>query len=409
MHSVRSAGAGAQSTSMHPEFMPSRKTFALTFFSAAALAANSFAGPIASSAPNSTEESVYDKIWGLTKFYENKKNPFIQSVRLTGRYHGQYHWTRLDTGDIDEWDNRRFRIGLEVAIAQNFLLKGEMVSGANMESFYDGFTELYLQWKPDPRFALQVGYQKPRFTYDWTTSSRYILTFERSMLLNQFRPDYAPGITLGGKVGSFDYYLGAFSNGPDNDVLNGFTEFNGGSSYIAQIGYDFAKSWNLEVARARLEYLYSDINPDSRILNTFEHGVAASLQLRQGRTEVVTELLHGQGESSRAYGLWVMPSYMITDKLQVVARYQAAFSDEPTGLAGQRRYERDAGAGRGDRYQAAYLGFNYYLYGHKLKLMGGVEYADMDGPKGYNGWTGLVGVRVFWGPESKGVAPSTRD
>ena len=378
-------------------------------FSALLLAVTAQAGPASSPSSETNDQSIYEQIWGMTKFYENKDNPFIQSVRLTGRYHGQYHWTRLDTGDNDEWEHRRFRIGLEVAFAHNFLLKGEMVSAAGMENFYDGFTELYLQWKPDPRFALQVGYQKPKFTYDWTTSSRYILTFERSMLLNQFRPDYAPGITLGGKVGKFDYYLGAFSNEPDNDVLNGFTEFNGGSSYIAQIGYEFGKAWGLELAHARLEYLYSDINRDSRILNVFEHGVAASLQVRQGRKEVVAELLHGQGESSRAYGLWVMPSYMITDKLQVVARYQAAFSDEPEGLAGQRRYERFAGAGRGERYQAGYLGFNYFLYGHKLKLMGGVEYADMDGPKGYNGWTGLVGVRVFWGPETKGVQPSTAD
>jgi hypothetical protein len=33
---------------------------------------------------------------------------------------------------------------------------------------------------------------------------------------------------------------------------------------------------------------------------------------------------------------------------------------------------------------------------HRLKLMGGVEYANMDGPTGYDGWTALAGLRVYW-------------
>ena len=35
------------------------------------------------------EPSIYDQIWGLTKLYSNKDNPFIQELSLAGRYHGQ--------------------------------------------------------------------------------------------------------------------------------------------------------------------------------------------------------------------------------------------------------------------------------------------------------------------------------
>ena len=46
--------------------------------------------------------------------------------------------------------------------------------------------------------------------------------------------------------------------------------------------------------------------------------------------------------------------------------------------------------------QAAYLGFQYFIYGDKLKLLGGAEYASVDGGGDggdYDGWTVLTGIR----------------
>lgn len=41
--------------------------------------------------PRSKEESIYDKIWSLATIYENKENPLLQKLALTGRHHGQYY------------------------------------------------------------------------------------------------------------------------------------------------------------------------------------------------------------------------------------------------------------------------------------------------------------------------------
>lgn len=52
---------------------------------------------------------------------------------------------------------------------------------------------------------------------------------------------------------------------------------------------------------------------------------------------------------------------------------------------------------RGDL--AGYPGVNYYLYGHKLKFMTGVEFSLMDGGSDggdYDGVTALAGVRIYW-------------
>ena len=67
-----------------------------------------------------------------------------------------------------------------------------------------------------------------------------------------------------------------------------------------------------------------------------------------------------------------------------------------------RRYERAAGLGRGDLYQAGYFGVNYYIAKHRLKLMNGIEYANMSGK---HAWTASTMLRFYFGPHSGGAFP----
>ena len=66
----------------------------------------------------------------------------------------------------------------------------------------------------------------------------------------------------------------------------------------------------------------------------------------------------------------------------------------PDGLSLPSRYEgaSDTTDGSGNTYTSAYLGINYYIYGHKLKLMNGVEYSHLGGGD-YDGFTFLSGLR----------------
>ena len=349
------------------------------------------------------EESAFDQIWGLTKLYENKDHPVLQELRFTGRYHGQYHWSEGDDTSNEAWEDRRFRLGLEAKLFNDITLKGEMVSGSDFDPFYNGFTELYLQWNPLDAFAIIAGRQKPRFTNDWSTGSRYHNYLERSALLNQFRPDYTPGVAFTGKLGKFNYYTGVFSNSPSDELSDEFGNIEG-ISFIAQIGYDLKETLGTDSADWRLEYLCSDSNEDSTIFNHFENGLATSLSVRSGKASLITELLYGVGsESGDVFGVNLQPGYFVTDKLQVVGRYQVATSNGSEGISAQRRYERTVGLGKGGLYKAGYVGANYYIYGNKLKLMGGLEYSTLGGEEQ---WTGLLGVRVFWGAEVKGSFPT---
>jgi opacity protein-like surface antigen len=114
---------------------------------ASAQAGISSSGKAALEAPVAVkEESAFDQIWGLTKLYENEDNPVLQELRFTGRYHGQYHWSAGNDTSDEGWEDRRFRLGLEAKLFNDITLKGEMVSGSDFDPFYNGFTELYLQW-----------------------------------------------------------------------------------------------------------------------------------------------------------------------------------------------------------------------------------------------------------------------
>jgi phosphate-selective porin OprO and OprP len=350
-----------------------------------------------------------DKVWGLATLYKSDDG-FLNELSLTGRYHGQFWNADADDGDDNDWDNRRFRLGSRAYfLDRKFELKAEIFSDLNSGGdFYEGLTEAYIAWHASDAFNLTVGKQKPRFGWEWTMSSRVIPTFERSALINQFRPDYAAAAVIDGKVDKWSYYTGVFSNDTvgDGDDTTEFGEFDGGWSAIASVGYDFSEDMGLKKAIWRLDYIHSEHDDADEVLTAFENGVSTSLEIKEGDWGLLTELLFADGDATN-WGLVLIPTYDLTDRLQLVARYQLGLSDEDTGLSAQRRYEREVGGAGGDMYNAVYLGLQYFLFDgkdvakkpdqkHRLKLMGGVEYANMDGPKGYDGWTALAGVRVYW-------------
>lgn len=150
-------------------------------------------------------------------------------------------------------------------------------------------------------------------------------------------------------------------------------------------------------------YLYSDANQHATNLNRFKDGFSAALILTEGAGSLVSEALLGtRSNNGDAFGINIQPGYFLTDKLQLATRYQLAFANQADGLRAQRRYEQLVAVDNGDLYQAAYAGFNYYIAGHRIKLMNGIEYANMNGQ---DVWTASIAMRIFWGPNASGPFP----
>ncbi len=347
--------------------------------------------------------NIVDSPGNLGRVYRSDSNKYLQELWLLGRYHGQYHWTDGATREDHGYETRRLRLGAQAKILDHATLHAQMVSGSDVNPFYNGFTELWAQWSFSPEIALTMGQQKNRFTHDRNVSSRYLNYLERAMLTNMFAVDYTPAVTIQGKVSNFPYYVGVFSNGTGREIGKYFTDFNSGYSFIAASYYNFGRGLGGESATFYCSYIHSSATRNATNMNRFDDGLSSAAIFTDGHASLIAEVTAGWGsKEGNAVGLNLQYSYFFNRFLQLATRYQIASSTDAQGLLPQRRYERNVGIQPGNLYQASYAGLNYYLAKHRLKLLTGLEYVNMSAQ---GAWTVSTGVRFYFGPHSGGAFP----
>jgi phosphate-selective porin OprO/OprP len=340
------------------------------------------------------------------RIYKNDHDEYLQELWLLGRFHGQYHWTEASTGQDNGYETRRFRLGAQARILKRATLHAQMISGSDINPFYNGFSELWAQWEFSPEFAVTLGQQKHRFTHDRNVSSRYLNYLERSMLTNMFNVDYTPAVTIQGNMRDTSYYTGFFSNSTGQDMGKAFSRFDSGYSYLAAVYHDLGSAAFADNVTLHATYVHSDANQNSTNLNRFDNGLSGAAIITHGQASFIAELVSGIGsDNGHATGINLQPSYFLNNQLQVATRYQLAVSNNSNGLQPQRRYEQNVTIDPGNLYQAGYVGLNYYIAKHNLKLMTGLEYANMNGQGVV---TGTTMVRLYFGPHSGGAFPMNR-
>lgn len=349
-----------------------------------------------------SEMSTYDRIWRrFTTMYDDQSNPVVQRVLLSGRFQHEFAMLDADQGDHDEWNTRRFRIGPRVTLFRTWTVAVEAdLNPQEFDPFYVRLTDAYVQWSRSPRLAITVGKHSIPFTMDGATSSKDLLTIDRSNLANNiwFPEEYLPGASISGQAAPWTYRLGVYSAGERNKE---FGTFDGSFATLAVVGFDFAKRLGVKEALLSAQYVYQ--NPDGN--NTFTRPLhqilSVNFKLEQprwgfrGDAAAATGYL-GQSDLS---AVMAMPYVNLTGKLQLVGRYTFVGSADPNGVR-LAAYENRIAAGRGDAYHEGYVGANYFFYGHKLKLQTGVQYADMDDRANdggaYSGLSWVTGIRIGW-------------
>jgi phosphate-selective porin OprO/OprP len=357
---------------------------------------------VAGTASAQTPTSAYDRIWrNFTDLYVDDSNPLVQRVILSGRFHYEFADVDAEEGDNAEWNVRRLRIGPRIVFFKNFLLHSELeLDPQRHNPFYVRFTDFYVQWTNNPKIVLTVGKQGALFTLDGSTSSRELLTIDRSNLANNiwFPQEYIPGVSLSGRSAPWVYRVGMYSAGAMNRE---FGEFNGGTATLGVLGYDFASKLGVKEALMTGNYVYQTDDPNNTFTRQLQH--IGSINFRFEATR-----WGARGDYSRASGylgqpdLWAfqaMPFVNISPKFQVVGRHTYIKSNRPNGIRFA-TYESRVVPGRGDKYNELYAGANYYFYGHKLKVQTGVQLSDMndkasDGGE-FSGLSWTTGLRVGW-------------
>ena len=402
-----------------------------------ALAASAaFAGTAQATKTETKEKTVYDSIWDSLTLYKNKDGLFLNEFRIVGRAHFDSYYTDSNLGWDQDWTVRRLRLGIKATFFHNLDLHVETdlapqnPGGALYvgDPTYQRLTDAYLAYKFSDALKLTVGKHSVKFTLDGGTSSNELITIDRNNLSNNlwFPTEYISGVSLSGKKGGWQYNTGFFSGGSIYAAQTKFAgsskefgNFNGGNFWLGSVGYDFAKNLGVKKALLRADFIYNDPSTQSNATKNFSQIGSLNFQLDAGRWGFSTDLAAGNGSlgQSDVLGAVVMPWFHITEKLQLVGRYTYMVSDDPNGLSFN-RYENvlavntnkngtvktdrfgKVSSQKGDEYNEAYVGLNYFLYGHKLKLQTGVDYAWMRDTKkdggNYSGWTWTTGLRISW-------------
>lgn len=355
------------------------------------------------------EPSLFDEIWGLAVLYKNKENPFLQELSIVGRQQNDFYYFDADQGQDDDWINRRSRIGLKAKVLQDFTLHGEVdLDLQDHDPLYNKLTDAYIKWSPSKEFNLTLGKHGAKFTLDGSTSSTSLITIDRSNIANNFwfPEEYMPGVSVGGEVGKWTYNIGYFSSG---EASPEFGDFNAGSFGLISLGYNLAATLGVDKAVVRADFVYQDENPGnsrgtpSGFTRNSEMVGSLNFQMEEGRFGLGTDLVGLKGYLGQPdmFGVQIMPSFFLNESktFQGVLRYTYINSDGNNGIR-LARYENTIVSGRGDEYNEIYAGLNYYIYGHKLKLQTGVQYASMsdsanDGGE-YDGWGVTAGLRISW-------------
>ena len=342
-----------------------------------------------------------EELWSHAVIYEDKGNPYLQKVRLIGRYHT--NWTSVDSdqGDRTDWETRRLRLGINAEFLEQFEIRNEWnVTGLDDDIWdpkVDNIDTLFLSWKPSSSFNLTAGKHKAPLTQEFRSSSNELLTIERTVLTQSFTAiERHWGISARGEEGNWSWLTGVWA-GNFREEYNAWFDSSGPAFSLSSLGYDFGKdggSWE----KALLTIQYAKTESQDAITPKFDNIISLNFEGVSGPWTLYSDLLTGWGDRELT-GFQVMPGYFLTKELQAVARYQYGAGDENT-LPLRNRYERLVATGAGDEAHSFYGGLNYYLHGHRAKLMVGAEYLDMedraaDGGE-FNGWTAIAGAVVWF-------------
>jgi phosphate-selective porin OprO and OprP len=360
----------------------------------------------AQTAPANNPRSPYDKTWArFTEWYVDDTNPVVQRVLLSGRFHYDFAQIDSDQGDHDEWNVRRLRIGPRITFLRKFTFHAEIELDPQRqrrlnEPFYVRFTDFYLMFTKNPQMILTVGKQSVPFSLDGSTSSRELLTIDRSNSANNlwFPQEYIPGVSLSGRRTSWVYRAGLYSSGAADRE---FGEFSGGTFALMTVGRDFASGLGAREALLSGSYVYQSPHRDNTFTRQLEHIGSVNFRFEKpgwgARADV--SMAKGYLGQSNMRAFQGMPFINVTNKFQLVGRYTFIDSDKPNGIR-LAAYESRVVTARGDEYNELYLGANYYFYGHRLKLQTGLQFAEMDDQAhrggAYSGLSWTTGLRVGW-------------
>lgn len=350
----------------------------------------------------------------------------------------------VDDNDTD-WYTRRFRFGFKADLLDSFSLAADVnldptwsnddtrFAGAGYADrdgngrrrgevgFFQNFYRIELDWKLRKGVTFALGKLDPDVTLEDAMSTAKLYTVEMSSAAEMLNHDSTGGakLELNGVLGN-DVVLGVFNGGTEDDhrtyatgsleaQVSNLPQTNGDWGVQVKLNRNLwqapangkAPAGDLEKVRAGLWWFHAQDSEDPATMGLdtnyeeFTDVMSANSEVKGERWGALSDLLYGNVDSVKdndtdVWGIVLMPYVDVTKKLQLVYRYVRMWGnyDEEDRLAGRGpgvdlecRLRTGSGMMEGDALTSHYLGLNYYLCGHNLKLQFGLEHLGLEDPR----------------------------
>ena len=315
------------------------------------------------------------------------------SISITGRIQAQFanlstdiSGTSADPAAINHFFLRRVYLGVKAELYHNF------TSTLNYDFAGSTFDAAFITWKPSDEASVDVGFRKVPIYYDeWLTSSGKLKTIERSTVTRYFAEgnngrrlgagSYRQGVFFNGKNPSGLNYQVAITNPERNEdgiagVNSAGNSTNNNFAYWGQAGYSGKSGNSTYVFGAAMGYL-----PDQggKILGAGDNLSVANVYFdySYGAFSLSGEYdwshnEHGASATADAnpWGWYIMPSYRIGDKLELVFRAGHIDSDG-RGVSLADGIRSGATGGTMNLADDYYVGGNWFFNGWDTVLQAG--------------------------------------
>lgn len=336
-----------------------------------------------------------------------------KSLAISGRIQTQYFsFDNDDVSDSTGFIMRRIYLGAKAKIGSDWTADFTYNFAENQVD------KAFLQWGGDvlgQDATVDVGFRKVNFGYEETTSSTNLKAIERSPVTRFFvEGDFATVVPGNDReLGAGSRRIGAFINfnddarsGKSTGLYYGFALTNperqagdlgtrrGAANNVPALWADVGVSYKSDQIAGKFGVAVSHIREgaafDAPVADATLTGLSIYQDLTVGKFNLAAEFLYadmkdgavvgGVVEDASPYGYWIQPSFMVTDKIELVARYSFVDGDG-RGLRLRDLVRRSDSALTADELTEYYFGANYYFVGNSVKLQLGyiIGEADVDG------------------------------
>ena len=314
--------------------------------------------------------SKYDKPNFLLKevfTHHYGENPVMDRTQFWAAYNGSIGLNFIQSGDLtNHYDTNALNVGIDGFLKDNnadFRIMLNLPTRQTRNVMQSLFADVYVGTNKIPHHRIMVGNTRPPVGYEGGASP-YVLPFvARSQISRNFGTVRKLGARVNGDYSYMDYDLGVYSS----DTY--FQEFFPGAEFIGWVNFKPLAKNEDKYGKLKIGGGIDTGHRDNNFMVAGAHigyeykRFSADFEWAQGNGYNGTA---GYSSNKHADGFYATLAYMLTQKLQLLVRYDQFDPDRHIANNNKREYT---------------AGFNYFVKGQGFKIMLNYVFCQNDNSK----------------------------